>query len=170
MYLSSIGIEVSKIMLLARWDSPVVFHYCRLAPLKTITQDFKKATLKHSHIRTGVEPNELEALLRKSTLKVKRQMHEFAKHYEVTRQGLLEAMTTLEKKVGPKEFLDNRKNRMGHRVLASVLDAGNAAITVCGCKYAKAIIKTTRNACQDLKLRCDTCFPEAKHGIDTYPM
>ena len=53
-YLSSIGIEVSKIMLLARWDSPVVLHYCRLAPLKTITHDFKTATIKtqsHSHRR-----------------------------------------------------------------------------------------------------------------------
>ena len=97
-------------------------------------------------------------------------MDEFAKHYEVTRQGLLEAMAKLEKKVGPKEFLENRKNRLCHRILASVLDAGNAAITVCGWRYANANINTTRNACQDLKLRCETCFPEAKHGIDLYPM
>ena len=45
MYLSSLGIELLKIQMLARWASPIITHYTRLAPLRSITNDFKRAML-----------------------------------------------------------------------------------------------------------------------------
>ena len=35
-------IEVMKVQFMARWSSPVVTHYTRLAPLRAITTDFKR--------------------------------------------------------------------------------------------------------------------------------
>ena len=45
-YLSSIGIELLKIQMLARWASTVITHYTRLALLRSITADLKRAVLK----------------------------------------------------------------------------------------------------------------------------
>ena len=42
-FLSALGIDVHKIQLLARCNSPIVVHYTRLAPLKAITTEFKMA-------------------------------------------------------------------------------------------------------------------------------
>lgn len=44
-YLASIGIEILKIQILARWESEVVLRYVREAPLATIATDVKKARL-----------------------------------------------------------------------------------------------------------------------------
>ena len=51
-YLSSLGIELLKIQMLARWASPIITHYTRLAPLRSITNDFKRAIIQatpHNH-------------------------------------------------------------------------------------------------------------------------
>ena len=37
--LAAAGIELSKVELLARWKSPMVLHYARMAPMQAITQD-----------------------------------------------------------------------------------------------------------------------------------
>ena len=50
-YLSSIGIELLKIQMLARWASTIITHYTRLAPLRSITADFKRAVLKNEATR-----------------------------------------------------------------------------------------------------------------------
>ena len=39
-YLSSMGINMHKIALLARWASAVITHYTRIAPLNSLTEDF----------------------------------------------------------------------------------------------------------------------------------
>ena len=44
-YLSGLGIELLKIQMLARWASAIITHYTRLAPLRSITNDFKRAVL-----------------------------------------------------------------------------------------------------------------------------
>ena len=45
-YLSALRIELLKIQMLARWSSHIITHYTRLAPLKSITNDFKKGDLE----------------------------------------------------------------------------------------------------------------------------
>ena len=37
-YLSSIGVNIHKIGLLARWSSPAITHYTRVAPLQSLTE------------------------------------------------------------------------------------------------------------------------------------
>ena len=41
-WLTSMGIEIAKVQILGRWNCGLVLHYCRLAPLKTVTEDYKK--------------------------------------------------------------------------------------------------------------------------------
>ena len=45
-YLTKIGLHVYKIQLLPRWASPLITHYARLAPLKSLATDMKKALAK----------------------------------------------------------------------------------------------------------------------------
>ena len=42
-YLTSIGIDPYKVNLLARWKSPMITHYAKLAPSKAIASEFKAA-------------------------------------------------------------------------------------------------------------------------------
>ena len=41
-YLTGLGLELYRIQLLARWSSPVVMRYCRLAPLSSITDHVRE--------------------------------------------------------------------------------------------------------------------------------
>lgn len=46
--MASIGIEILKIQVLARWESDVVLRYVREAPLAAIATDVKRARLRHA--------------------------------------------------------------------------------------------------------------------------
>ena len=41
-YLTSLRMELYRIQLLARWSSPVIMHYARLAPLTNITEHVRE--------------------------------------------------------------------------------------------------------------------------------
>ena len=41
-FLTSLGLELFRIQLLARWSSPVIMRYCRLAPLSSITDHVRE--------------------------------------------------------------------------------------------------------------------------------
>ena len=43
-WLTAMGVEIYKVQILGRWICGVVLHYCRLAPLKTIADDFKRGS------------------------------------------------------------------------------------------------------------------------------
>ena len=49
-FLSAMGIHMHKLGLLARWASAIITHYTRVAPLKSITDDFKRL---HEHQTTA---------------------------------------------------------------------------------------------------------------------
>ena len=42
-FMTGIGIEIFKVQLMGRWACAVVTHYTRLAPLKAITEYFRRA-------------------------------------------------------------------------------------------------------------------------------
>lgn len=48
--MASIGIEILKIQVLARWESDVVLRYVREAPLAAIATDVKRARPRHAEI------------------------------------------------------------------------------------------------------------------------
>ena len=48
-----IGMEIIKIMMLARWSSPVITHYARLAPLKNLADDFKRRIVDKEASKKG---------------------------------------------------------------------------------------------------------------------
>ena len=41
-FLASMGLELFKIQLLARWASPIIMRYAATAPLRAITGDFRR--------------------------------------------------------------------------------------------------------------------------------
>ena len=66
-YLTSLGLEVVKIHMLARWESALITHYALLAPLKTLGDDFK-AALKKKRAKTS--PDIYHPDLNKKSVKV----------------------------------------------------------------------------------------------------
>ena len=134
-----------------------------------ITAEFKRAVLKHSQVRTGLDPDMLDKILKKSMSEMKKQLNSYAAKYQKTREELFDAIKIMERRIGPREFLENRKTRICHRILASVSEAGDRALTVCSWRYSKSSFKTGRAPTRELTLRCDACSPEAKAGIDLHP-
>ena len=61
--LSGLGIGIHEIMLLARWASAIIMHYARAAPLKIITDDFKR--LYENQSQETLQIDVLETKLKK---------------------------------------------------------------------------------------------------------
>ena len=54
-YLTSIGVDVYKTRMMARWACELIAHYARLAPLKAITADFKRAVYQKAKVNESAE-------------------------------------------------------------------------------------------------------------------
>ena len=176
-FLALIGIEVYKIAMLARWLCGVVTHYTRIAPLKTITDDFKRRhqcksitppmmddlekqlkvivtkTLKHGnpHRKLATHESKIKAIMDANAVK-----------YDELKTELEEKIKQAEKRCAPRRFCVNRKTGCVHKVLSAFEEAGPDAITYCGWKYAHASIKMVTEPTEDGKDVCPTCLPELK--------
>ena len=67
-YITSLGLEVVKIQMLVRWESALITHYARLAPLKTLGDDFK-AALRKKRSKTTTSSDIYQPDLNKKTIK-----------------------------------------------------------------------------------------------------
>ena len=81
MHFSSLGIELSKIQMLARWASAIITHYTRLAPLRSITNDFKRAVMAAEKKAKATKPTTTKPVIDKSNILVHTQL-ELAKYME----------------------------------------------------------------------------------------
>ena len=54
-YLTSIGVDVYKTRMMAIWACELITHYARLAPLKAITADFRRAIQQKSNASVSDE-------------------------------------------------------------------------------------------------------------------
>ena len=146
--------------MLARWCSPVVTHYTRLAPLKTITADFRRAVLDKAAGSTeargkGVaDHRKIQKVLNKAMQKVSE---------EISR--LDEAVEKLKKATEPPLYVKNMITKSEHRVLTTVEDMGADAVAVCGYAYARGSFRLIRNQPTSKKLTCGTCMPELKASL-----
>ena len=154
-YFSSIVLDLYKLKQLTRWASDLILHHERMAPLKSLTNEFKRwhhddqtctmeqinaleANMKQAFpdAQTPRHPNELKAIERQIlSLATK-----FNEQHMALKNELRDQMKALEIKARPREFVVNRKTPVTHQALSRFDDAGPQAMADCGFKYVFADI------------------------------
>ena len=160
-FLSTVGIEVAKIMMLGRWSCAVVLHYTRLAPLKSLASDFKRAITDKSSSKP-TKRGQSTPLARDTfpQKKVMQLLGDQAKAFdeEMTKlKGLLKKLT---EDCKPKEYVQNKLTLKTHLIVASFQDVGSEAITSCGWRYAHADVRFQGEPPTTKESTCSTCLPE----------
>ena len=72
----------------------------------------------------------------------------------------------MEKECKPKEYLKNRVTGSHHRILCSIADAGQGALTWCGWSYATKkfeVLSSISPTCRDEV--CGECMPDLKASL-----
>ena len=128
----TMGIEVLKVQMMARWSSPVVTHYTRLAPLKAITSDFRKALAKKEGDKSR---DRTKLAMERSVKKLTSQLLA----YEGELNELKVLLKKLEKSGCAKKYVTNRVTGIRHRILTHYEDAGVGAKTICSGNTYRAI-------------------------------
>ena len=136
------------------WSSPVVTHYTRLAPLKAITDDFRRALTRgrdEEPLQTYDIIKKLGQAFDKNIGKVQKGVQQFE-----------DALRALELRMEPNKYVIHIETSRTHRVLTTVDEAGLYANTVCGYKYATRRAKLTNEPPTKKKETCGTCFNELR--------
>ena len=168
-YLSSLGIELLKIQMLARWASPIITHYTRLAPLRSITNDFKRAILntatqkvsKGKAIKDDANKSNTKGSDTKKVLKI---LKAELKKYEEEIAELNRRVKRTRHKLGPRTYVTNTKTQVVHRIGTTIEEAGLHACTLCGWRCA-AKGRLSVDAPTVLKKTCDTCLPALRASL-----
>ena len=148
-------IEVTKVQMMARWSSPVVTHYTRLAPLRAITSDFRRALLEQ---RGDKKAKKDKLVMTRSINKLTTQLAQ----YQAELDELKGLVKSLEKKDPVKQYVINTDSDICHRVLADHEDAGLEAKTVCTWKYLRGACRLTAEPPTVNKQGCERCLPALK--------
>ena len=141
MHLSALGVELAKIRLLVRWASALIIHYARIAPLRSITDDFKR-----KHQNSGFTANQIaeiekelddmvvKAIEDKAAVKhsdqdirVRAVMNKFNKQHEALRDELSSLIKDVEAKCSPTVFALNIETNKAHKILAAFDEVGSMA-------------------------------------------
>lgn len=170
-YMSSRGLDMHKLSLLARWQSDMVLHYSRMAPLLTITDDYKKLGSKEqitttdvktlelklkSMIKAALKPEVREGKSDPIAAKIKAIADEHHKNHLALKQELqdsLEAMKTTQ----PMRVL-NQDNGVTHKCLTTFSQVGHLARAQCGWKYAFSRFLVCADDGSTPQLPCKTCY------------
>ena len=162
-FLTSLGLEVIKIQMLARLASSLITHYARLAPLKNLGEEFKNAMKKKrsgsEQLVTTTKPNINKA-------EVKMIMDEQLENMKQELNMIQDITKKVEKECRPKEYLKNRVTGSHHRILCSISDAGQGALTWCGWSYAtkKFEVLSSRSPTYRGEV-CGGCMPDLKASL-----
>ena len=156
-FLAGIGVDLLKIQLMARWSSEVITHYSRLAPLKAITADFKRAVME----RSGKSKSSSKADVRSIKSAVDVAMAKVTE--EVKELDML--VRRIQHETRPARYLRNRTTNKVHRILCGYEEAGPSAITHCGWKYAGQTVAVEQDAPTIYKQVCGTCLPALKASL-----
>ena len=164
-----------KIGMLARWSSPIITHYARMAPLVSLTDDFKR---KHGDKEQLLNMTQIQNLEKKikdvlSTTKEPRKPKELKAlesrivdlanrfdHQHAALKSELEASIAAAD-ANKKRFVFNTVTKVTHRMLNSVDEAGINARAHCSFRYAMASFRLLRTH-DEAGEPCHTCFPELK--------
>ena len=151
-------VEVTKVQMVARWSSPVVTHYTRLAPLRAITSDFRRALLEQ---RGDKKAKKDKLVMARSVKKLTTQLAS----YQTELDELKGLIKSLEKKDPVKKYVINTDSDICHRVLTYHEDAGLDAKTVCTWKYLRGAGRLTAEPPTAYKRVCERCLPALKASL-----
>ena len=169
--LSSSGLHLYQVELLARWKSPMLLHYAQSAPLKRLTQEYQTANdrLNTHHIIEQLKGqiNSMQQMIRSP-----QDHQDFVTRVKEAEEGMtqLDAKTTLMIKEQieqvklrlvnrPTDFVQNEASKVWH--LVSVDGVANPPLTwstKCGWKFANSQFIRATNLPIIKCTKCDKCF------------
>ena len=150
-----IGIAVAKIQLLARWDSELVTHYTRLAPIANIGQETRRAVRKKDQ-KSKDRGRPLKAVMDKEVIRAA-----VDKHSDIWRVELLKLEKRIrkaEESSKPKEYVRNTRTKVIHRVCTTYEEAGRDAVTMCSWEYVLGLSQPWKTAPQTKRECCGSCM------------
>ena len=150
-----LNLSPMKVSMLARWDSNLILHYARLAPLKGIAEDVKKALIDKS---TQDKQMKLVAKMKDVTRILNKQQVA----YEAELKRIHDNMKKIEEDAAPRRYVQNRITRITHRVMVSYEDAGHEAMTICSWKHALGKFRVLKTLPCIRNEVCKTCIPEVR--------
>ena len=164
-FLTFIGLEVMKIQLLARWGSPIITHYTRLAPLKTPAEDFKRIAIRKVLSDKMQETDGTRRKLAREAIDMKKMNKEVNKQICALQDEMVELKVLIkraEDERRPPVYVQNPKSGVVHKVLTSLEQAGIHARSVCSYKWVAGAARKVDTLPRDADLICDTCMGEQK--------
>jgi len=160
--LARLAIPTAVIMLMARWSSQVVLRYIRDAPLRGLTQEYRRRANPLGNTATYT----LEKVSQEMTPKMRKAIHDAAEGHKYQEERLKELEDRLDKidvKLCAHPFVQNFASGIFHR--ADTTDPmqfgiGDCRMTPCGWKYSSANAWTHRELPLDVSGRkiCGRCL------------
>ena len=80
-------------------------------------------------------------------------------------QQLREAVEPMERNIAPKGFVVNLDTGSTHKILTTVNERGNKAMSFCGWKYARRDFKVVADLPTRRKATCGTCMPGLRASL-----
>ena len=154
----TMGIEVLKVQMMARWSSPVVTHYTRLAPLKATTSDFRKALAKKEGDKAK---GQAKLAMGRSVKKLTAQL----KLYQSELDEIRTLLKKLDKRGHVKKLVTNHATGIRRIILTYYDDARVLAKTVCKWKYLQAVCELTSEPPHVREDTCETCLRALKASL-----
>ena len=153
MHLGACGLDVNKIALMGRWFCAIVLHYTRLSPITDIARDLKRARTKQ-----GIDETVKSISLGQK--KIKEAVNSMIGDIQAEVSALQGRVEAVSRECRPRGVVVNRTTGKVHKVLTSVLDAGEEAVATCGLKYAfcPKLFCDEIPACSTRSKVCGTCF------------
>ena len=185
LYMSDVGVNMHKIGLMARWYSALITHYSRVAPLRSITEDYKKL-INPDSLPSPDQVRQIELRARKATLaaveerlkihatgsdatlaEFKAKFHAIVdQHHESSLRLKAEMQDMVDRasnKGRARRFVMNRDTGCVHTVLSTFEEAGPRALTHCGWKFTSGNISMLASWGTVVDDTCSTCLPELDH-------
>ena len=152
--LASMGVDATRIEAMARWKSPMLLHYIKSAPLKSITKEYKlcKASSSNEHVAPAVGG------VQKAIVALMARLDQS----ESSQATWMARFDALEEANFPKQHVLNIASGIWH--LSFTHKAGQACSTHCGWHYTGAAIEASARLPSGIGHQsiCGTCLPAAR--------
>lgn len=175
-WLASIGIEVAKIQVLARWSSDVVLRYIGESHIQSISQDVKKARATRRAVDAVDYTNEESKLANTDSLQKKNEIERLTSAFDAKiseHDAKLEhrlSALELENRAAP-SLVTNEKNGVLHVVEGPLELASSLWRTRCGWSFGKSphFRLLSRPSAPPSALWCRRCCEAEAGGGPTRP-
>lgn len=169
-YLSSLGLELFKLQLLARWSSAIVLHYARTAPLAELTtsvarlQSHRSLDDVLSTMRSSIDSLTTQI----GTLDVCTAQHINEESSLKRRLEALESRHDESRPASFREYVVNEQSSKFHRILYDdPLSPPALWRACCGWSYGLSMFRRSEILPGDYKLICDKCMPSQRRERQT---